>query len=319
MRIRKQKIADILKSPQYVIMLLVGFMVLWMVGSATVGAIHNKMISKMVIESEFQDVNWETYAFINPEESLVKSDVSGDINHITEQSNRVAKNELVFSVKNKNSENENDKEKYFYAPFSGIVSYDVDGYEEKNSLDDIKNMDLYRIYEDNLKNKDKKAPSKVSAGAVHAKVIDNLQSPYLFFQYYPDKNTIFSEVGDSFRIRFPDLSEEGVATVEEIRLGNDGTAYCKVKTSPMSDVFLQKRVVKAVPYRIENAKLRLNKNMLVYSDDRPGVYILENRVVRWKEINIEEEYESDVLCKTLPKGTVIITSPKRVELGDIVK
>lgn len=319
---RKLKLSrDVLQSPHYIALLVIAMMIIWVIGSAIIGAVQAKLITKMVIESETQDISWGTYGFLHAPQTLINVDVSGTVTLEVEQDQRAAKNQSVFSVKHEiidQDRNRRTEEKYFYAPISGIVSYQIDGYEALNSIEEIEALDLKRMYEDHIGRKKQDPKRKVEQGTAYAEVIDNLQPSTIYFRFQPDQNSIFSEIGDVFRIRFPDTGETSIATIKDIIPTDSSEFFCEARLGPMSDQFLQQRVIRVEPYRIEPAKMVLPKSALVYRNDEPGVYTVVNRVVNWRRVTIESETDQAVTCEVLPKGTVVITSPQRVEIGDIV-
>lgn len=308
------------QQPQYIIMGLVVLMILWMVGSALVSGISNRLIGKLEVESTVKDVSFVSYGIVDPIEALLVPDVSGSAQSSMTSGERTGKNEQILHVSYEQQvDDEMRKEdKYFYAPIAGLISYDVDGYESVEDLQSLATLDMKHLYEQGQSKKKAEAPRRAEAGEAYAKVIDNLSSPRLIFPYYPDQNDVFKEVGDVFRIRFGDDRSSSVARVEDIVSIDQEKSLALARLGPMSDEFLQTRFVKCEPYRTEAALISLPKDALVYQEDDPGVYILRNQIVAWTAVTIEEESKDVVFIKSLPTGTTIITSPQRVEIGDYV-
>lgn len=307
-----------IQQPQVIVVGLVVLMILWMTTSAVVSAVNHRLVGKLEVESTVTRINFTTYGFVDPVEDIILPDVSGPAQPAHASGSRAAKNERVLQVTYEKTENNisREEDKYFYAPIAGLISYDIDGYEEVTDPDEIAKLDLKALYEKELSRKPGEAEKNARAGQAYAKVVDNLASSNLVLSYYPDHNDIFKEVGDVFRIRFPDFEATGIGTVEDIVSLDADRSLAVVRLSPMSDAFLQTRFVKCEPYRVEPALIPLDRNVLVYREDYPGVYTLSNRVVTWTRVSIEEEAGAQVKIKALPVGTVIITSPNRVSPGD---
>ena len=304
---------------QQLILGLILLSVLWIIGSSLYSNIHTHMIRTMTVESETQDIVYSDYGFIQPQQSLLKADVGGDVTVNCEQGDRVAKNHEVFAVNYQTEDGKSTRDKHFYAPISGVVSYQVDGYEDLTDIDDIEQLDLRSIYEKSVSSKKKNmTPSSVASDTVFAKVIDNLQPVSLYMAYNPDGNDVFDEEGDTFKIRFPELNESTVGTVEDIVKKDDGTRFCRISLGPVTDTFLLSRVVQVECYRTDEATLSVPNNCIVYEDNEPGVYTLERRIVTWTPVTIIDQDDQNTECEILPQGTQIILTPKRVEKGDII-
>ena len=281
--------------------------------------IHQHLIKTMTVGSAYTDVVYSDYGFIQAEESLITAKASGSAKAAAEEGERIPKNHEVFSV---TTTDENGKEhtEPYYAPISGIVSYHIDGYENMSDIDEIKDLDFRSIYEETFtESRETNAEHEAVAGEVYAKVIDNLKTAYIYMPYNDEDNYFFNEEGDTFRIRFPELNESTTGTVEEIIENGDGKKFCKIALGPVSETFLTNRVVQAEIYQVETATLDLQKDVLVYNDGDPGVYIVSGGVVQWQAVTVISEGDDRVECETLPEGTVIILTPNRVSPGDFVK
>ncbi len=305
---------------QQFIFFLIGLSILWVLGSSTYSIIHQHLIKTITIERETKDIVYSDFGFISPHESLLKTDVSGRVSNEVKPMERVAKNHAVFTVAYQTDDGKKNKSKPYYAPTSGIVSYQIDGYENKNKIKDIQRLDLRHIYEETMSEKNKHQKNKnVDEGVAYAKLIDNLKPVSLYMPYNKKQNKIFKEIGDDCKVRFPELNESTVGTVKEIIDGKDGSAFCRIELGPVSDAFLMNRVVQTEIYKVEKATLDLPKDVLVYQNGDAGVYIVENRLVQWKKVKIVHESIESVSCEILPKGTIVVLTPHRVSQGDIVK
>lgn len=296
---------------------VLGFLIV--TGNSAYSMIHQHLIKTMTVGAEYTDVVYSDYGFIQAEESLITPKVSGSVDIAVDEGTRAPKNHEVFSVTTTNDEGKSKTEPY-YAPISGIVSYHIDGYENMSDIDEIKDLDFRSIYEDTFTNDGKTNASKDAvAGEVYAKVIDNLKEAYIYMAYNSNDNQFFNDEGDTLRIRFPELNESTTGTVEEIIDNGDGNKFCKIALGPVSETFLTNRVVQAEIYQVETSTLNLVKDVLVYNDGDPGVYIVSNGTVQWQSVKIISEDDDQVECETLQEGTVIVLTPNRVSPGDVVK
>lgn len=281
--------------------------------------IHQRLIKTMTVGAEYTDVVYSDYGFIQAEESLITAKGSGPVEITVEEGERVPKNHELFSV-TVTDENGKNKTEPYYAPISGIVSYHIDGYENMSDIDEIKNLDFRGIYEETFtKDGETNVNKEAVTGEVYAKVIDNLKEAYIYMSYNSADNHFFDDEGDTLRIRFPELNESTTGTVEEIIDIGDGKKFCKIGLGPVSETFLTNRVVQAEIYQIETATLDLQKDVLVYNDGEPGVYIVSGGTVQWQSVSIINESDNRVECETLEEGTIIVLTPNRVSPGDVVK
>lgn len=291
----------------------------WVLASGAYSMIHQHLIETMTVGAQYTDVVYSDYGFIQAEEVLVTADKSGEVQTAVEESERVPKNNEVFTIIS-SDEKGKQHETHYYAPISGIVSYRIDGYEKMTDINEIKKLDFRGLYEESV-NDDRKRDKKANAeaGKPYAKIIDNLQETYIYMSYDPEKNAIFEQEGDVFRIRFPELNESTTGTVEEIVDNGEGKKFCKISLGPVSESFLMNRVAQTEVYQIETATLKLPKKSLVYADGDAGVYIVNNGTVQWQRVKVLHEGEEKVECETLAEGTVVVLTPKRVSPGDVVK
>lgn len=302
------------------IIILVALSMLIVTANSAYSMVHQHLIKTMTVGAEYTDVVYSDYAFIQAEESLMTAKASGSVDIAVKEGERVPKNHEVFSITSTTKDDKTKTEPY-YAPISGIVSYHIDGYESKTDINEIKGLDFRSIYEDTFKQDGRdETPKDAVQGEVYAKVIDNLKTAYLYMSYDPDKQKLFSERGDVFRIRFPELSEQTTGTVEDIIDAENGRKFCKIALGPVSEAFLTYRVVQAEIYQTETATLDLDKDALVYNKDGDaGVYIVSGGTVQWQAVKVIKENGNDVECETLPEGTIVVLTPHRVSPGDVVK
>lgn len=291
----------------------------WVLASGAYSMIHQHLIETMTVGAEYTDVVYSDYGFIQAEESLVTAEQSGKVSNAVAESERVPKNNEIFTVTTTDDKGKKHKNHY-YAPISGIVSYRIDGYEKMKDIDEIKKLDFRSLYEDNINGDSKREKNADAAsGEVYAKIIDNLEETYIYMSYDPEKNAIFEKEGDVFRIRFPELNESTTGTVEEIVNNGDGKKFCKISLGPVSESFLTNRVAQTEVYQIETATLKLPKDAMVYVDGDAGVYTVNNGTVQWEVVKVLHEGKDEVECETLAEGTVVVLTPKRVSPGDVVK
>lgn len=324
---RKNRTLSRLHPAHRVVIIIMTFLLLWVAGSAIYSHVQRSLVDTLIIDSETKDITLDGYGFVHADTASLRATKDGELTAKSSQGERVAKNQPIFVLKYEtDGEEKKIKRKEFIAPQPGILNYHPDGYEDIDDLKKIAALDLKHIYEtEKGKKKDDVKKCNVTSGEVCATVIDNLKPVTLYFNYPEGKNKIFNEVGDAIRVRFPDFGDDVVAFVEDIKKTNDGQMWCQLNLGPMSDEFLQERVVQAQLYRREKNMLVLPKDALVAKTDNKskkkkyGVYIVNKGVVTWQPLTIKKETKDKVICEILPKDTEIILTPKRVRENDLLK
>ncbi len=306
-----------------VVIVLMAFLIFWVAVSSLLGKIQYHLIDTYVVGQETRDVTMEAYGFIHTDAAVVHVEADGFAEAKVKQGDRVAKNQAIGLL----TYNQDDKKvkRDILSPEPGIVNFHPDGYEELNDVKDIVKLDFKHIYSDekNGAPKDEKSWA-VSQNAVYATIIDNLKPASLYIFLPETKNPLIEREGDAVRVRFKDLPDNVVAVVEEMHKLSDGRSLVRLNLGPMSDEFLQKRVVMAECYRWEKNLLNLPKKAIVMRKDKngkniPGVYIVNSGVVKWQAVQVKQEREDQVVLEMLPQNTEIILTPYWVREGELLK
>ena len=186
-----------LDVPQVIIIGLILFILIWFIGNGVYNLVNTTLVRTYEIESEFERRSVQGMGFLRTENSMIQSDILGDIKPIKREGIRVAKNQVVLSVVGNTAENTSKKD--FYAPISGLVSYHIDGYELLKTADDIRGLDFNRMYE--AEKSSTKKTTVTEKGERVAKVIDNLKPVRLYMNVPKLKKPVFEKVGDIVRDR----------------------------------------------------------------------------------------------------------------------
>ena len=109
----------------------------WVLASGAYSMIHQHLIETMTVGAQYTDVVYSDYGFIQAEEALITAEKTGEVKKAVEESERVPKNNEVFTVISSDEKGKKHKTHY-YAPISGMVSYRIDGYEKLTDINEIK-------------------------------------------------------------------------------------------------------------------------------------------------------------------------------------
>lgn len=308
-----------------VVVIIMAILLIWVAGSAIYTKINHSLVETVVIESETRDLKVQGYGYIYAETELIKVQHDGTYEPRAEQGERVAKKQLIADLLYTSDKNEKKYKKEYLAPIAGIVNYAIDGYESVDDPDTIEGLDLKSIYEDD-KSKAKESFGKrdVTRGTVCAAVIDNLKPVVLYFSFSDKNNHVIKKADEVIRIRFPDTGDDVRAYVLSVDKDKNGKSWARLNLGPMSDMFLLERVVQAEAYKREQGVLKLDQATLVMKTGQsgrkiPGIYTLDNGMVKWQRVHVTHKTKNKVTCDILPKGTTIITTPERVREGEILK
>lgn len=185
-----------------------------------------------------------------------------------------------------------------YSPIAGVVSYRVDGYEEK-----FKKNDLGKITEKTIAEYDIKAGSIIPETNNKCKIINNFES-YLAL-VSKSEHSKDSKVGDSVKIRIGN-EEESIATIEAINDAGKGKKIIVLKVTTNTVQLLQYRKLRIEIIWWEDIGLKVNNKSIIKEKDYSYVVrkkanftekILVKIISETDEYSLIRNYTTDELNK----------------------
>ncbi len=308
-----------------IIRYILAFAVLWILGSFIYSSIVGLMTKTMTIGQAIIETVYSPYGIMIYDNYCIKAPLSGEGEAITPENTRVRKNEAVFRVTaTSGTAMQSQTSKTMYAPVSGVVSYQIDGYENISSPEEILALDLATIYETERKTSDEKILAK--EGINYAKIINNLDDIFFYIDCEKNSHTETFAVNERYRIRFPEIAYSTLCRVIEIypyqkSNGNEIEERLLVHVdmgTAAQDIFKHRVWQVELPYNVANV-IEIPKEAVVYHENEAGVYELDKGFAYWRSITISLEKENTVVVEDLPEGTEIVTTPKFVQEGEFVK
>lgn len=179
-----------------------------------------------------------------------------------------------------------------HAPFGGIFSENIDGYEDVFSISGLKKLTSNQLKETR--------PVKDSGEFV--KIVDN--SEWFLAMNIPAKEANGMYVGMPVRIRLPELDEEAVQA-EVYALNQDDSEVCLVLScsQTISGVF-DYRNAEVEVVTSSKSGFQIPAEALRMHEDQQGVYVVRDNLARFVPIEIVLQEEDFMLVSTTTSGGV---------------
>lgn len=184
------------------------------------------------------------------------------------------------------------------APSSGIVSFNIDGFEEllvADKIEDLNFAQLQGIYE-SVSNK-RSPPKNVKANQAVIKIIDNF-SWYMAFEL---KNKEM-KIGENYELK---INENIGIKAKLAKISEDYTMGFFLINRDLEKL-LDLRIVKVEIVTGTYTGKSIPKTALFMNDGEKGVYVSERRKKRFKHIEVVAEDENNVIVKGLNLGDKIL-------------
>lgn len=181
----------------------------------------------------------------------------------------------------------------YYTNRGGIISYELDGYEEIYIPKDFENYDYDRLTLGSIKYKNKKNKSKSVVDEPIFKIIDNFQW-YMCIKIDDLKEIEQYENRDMLRIQMKEDEEEIVGQIIAINNSKDKSVMVVKFDTRLHDYYMKRfPQVYLIKNKVEGFKIP--KKAIVDQDSIKGLYVKDGSgIVRFRPVNIIEEEERDV-------------------------
>ena len=260
--------------------------------SADIKSIENQ------IESEVDNINALTnYQEIYEYKENIDKLFSKKINFIK----NITKNTEIVNLIEKRNEYENqlnNASEYITAPISGVVSYRVDGLEEKLTINNFN-----EITEQYLESLELKTEQIVATSNESGKVIDNFKC-YIAITM-DSEDAMNAQIGDNVKLRIFDKQEID-ATVNYINEEYDKRTII-FETNQMTDDLISHRKIEVSVIWWSASGLKVPKQALVKEDEL--YYIIRNKSGTQSKILVKIKAQTDKFA--------IITTYSTEELQEI--
>ena len=186
-----------------------------------------------------------------------------------------------------------------YARTSGLVSYELDGYEavlKPESIEALKVSSILEIIKAIGEAKDKKVEDKVQG----VKIVDNFE--WYIASVIPKGILTKDDIGKSILVRFKDSNNTVVSgTLKHFNEGNENGNLIVVKTDEQLKNFHRIRTAEVEIITKHDEGLIVPLKSIVEKEGIKGVYIERSGMVRFAPIKISISDENEALVKILAK------------------
>lgn len=280
-----------------------------------------------VVKSVFIDVRkveravledtYDTSFIVLRNEATVAAPVSGRVGFQVDEGERVSRNSTVgHLVYEAGTSLEKTVSLPLVASAAGVVSYQIDGYE---------NICNYRLWAQldvtKLKELEKglgadppgeaKVKKTVEAGEILFKIVDNLGSSYLFMQM-PAELKANPQKNEYVDVR---LDEEDKLLIRAWVTDSyvQGNLVKILLQIPSLNGLENKRIIqgKLIKNRFEG--FILSQSELVFKEGLAGIYILDNGRAKWIEVKVLGKNQDKVCVEGLNEENWVITAPKFIK------
>lgn len=179
-----------------------------------------------------------------------------------------------------------------YAPFGGIFSENVDGYESVLPIGELKTLKPQQL----------KDTKPIVDSNEHVKVIDN--SEWFLALNISAENAKGMYVGMPVSVRFLELAEESAQAVV-YSLNADGEEVCVVLScaQTLPGIFDYRKIEVEVITSSETG-FRIPSKALRMQDDQQGVYVVRDNLARFVPVDIVLQEEEYLLVSTITSGGI---------------
>lgn len=201
-----------------------------------------------------------------------------------------------------------------YAQNTGVVSYELDGYEQSLSPANIKNLNIKSVKEIVDAIDSKKSDKNKTTGV---KVVDNFEWYVSSIMKAEDASDL--KEGKSVKLRFDDMGEavaDGV--VMSVSAPEQDEVLVNIRISENIKDFYKYRLVKADIIKNDYEGFLVPSKCLIDKGNTKGVYVLRSGTVRFIPVVILTANEDDVLVRNLNEDEQGETSTPLLKVFDEV-
>ena len=179
----------------------------------------------------------------------------------------------------------------YYTTNSGIVSYNIDGFESLYLPQDFENYTYDKIHIENI-NKDTIDENNVKEGSAVFKMIDNFQW-YIAIKIEDIKDIVDYEINQNIWVQLENDEKEISGRIIAINL-TDNKAVIVIRFNDYLHEFYNLRFLNVHIIQSKTNALKIPSKVVIEKDGQKGVYIKEiNGIVKFRPIIVLSEDEDN--------------------------
>ena len=179
----------------------------------------------------------------------------------------------------------------YYTTNSGIVSYNIDGYESLYLPQDFENYTYDKINIENI-DKDTIDENNVKKGSAVFKMIDNFQW-YIAIKIEDIKDIVDYEINQNIWVQLENNEKEIIGRIIAINL-TDNKAVIVIRFNDYLHEFYNLRFLNVHIIQSKTSALKIPSKVVIEKEGQKGVYIKEiNGIVKFRPIIVLSEDEDN--------------------------
>ncbi|NLK00649.1 MAG: hypothetical protein GX318_05360 [Clostridia bacterium] len=260
-------------------------------------------LNTTVVNSGTLEEVYEREALIIKDEEIVRIPYKGEVNHRAAEGERVKQGSVLMEITVEGASGHHmERPVYsYYAPISGVISYEVDGYEATLTPQSIGSLNLQSVYE----SVGKGGPTKAADhGGINVKIIDNLKPAYLCFS----KNDMdLSRLKD---IDKPVLRVRHEGDIHDGRVVKESEQMILLRLDhPPSGLIKKRKCVVEIISRREKGVIVPTSSLLKTGEDY-GLYRISGSGPRRVQVEVKGIFDELAVVQGIESGTEIISNPR---------
>ena len=255
-------------------------------------------------------------AIVLTAEELVIANVSGLFHPVAVEGQRIRKGEIIGKLVSSEMAMSRT-ETVVVAPCTGLVSFQLDGLEGFLTREKWEQLDLGQLVESKGKHSVQQG-NWIEAGKPLARIVDNLANTNLGLELLVQDLPLELKddqikAGDTLRLKLPDVEENKVKVVSVQR---DASRIRIIVELPKfrEDMLYHRQVPVELITQCWTGFV-LPREVLVFQQEGPGVYILRKGWTRWKSVEVVGELNNEVVLTGLNEGEIVVLNPSLVREG----
>lgn len=223
---------------------------------------------------------------------------------ITAATIETSSGEKVFSVK---------------APMTGLINYRIDGLEKVLTPGSLNELELAKVEKLKGTVKEYASGEEVNKGQVIGKIIDNLESIYIYAQL--KKGALephFLEIGKFVQLQMGNDADLNYWKVIDVKPAKEADLII-LENRRFQEKFFTNREISFGIVKTQYEGYIIPEKALVKKGQETGVYIKHKETLRWRPVEVIGTIDGNLAIKGLAPETQFVTNPGLAREGQLVQ
>ena len=253
-------------------------------------------------------------------EKVITAPQSGKIKFLIDQGERVRLGTQVAQITAATIETSSGEKVFSVrAPMTGLVTYRLDGLEQVLTPSSFNELELTKVEKLKGTAKEFAQGEEVEKGQIIGKIINNLESVYIYTQI--DKGAIdpqYLKISKFLQLQMDSNADLYFWKVIEVRPSKEADLVI-LENRRFREPFLNNREVDFGIVKTRFEGYIIPEKALVKKGKEPGVYIKHKETLRWKPVEVIGSIDGNLAIKGLAPETQFVTNPSLAREGQLVQ